>query len=91
MSTEGQSEATRQSLQRNPYFDPNEAFRAMDYNGDGVVSKDEIRYMMETKGHFISDNEASQVARKMDFNRDGVVSHNEFVDSVRPRSPARRY
>ena len=27
MSTEGQSEATRQSMQRNPYFDPNEAFR----------------------------------------------------------------
>ena len=62
----------------------------MDFNGDGVVTKDEIRYMMETKGHFISDHEASNIARKMDFNRDGVVTHNEFVDSVRPRSPNRR-
>ena len=63
----------------------------MDFNGDGVVHKDEVRYMMESKGHFISDTEARNVARKMDFNRDGVVTHNEFVDSVRPKSPARRY
>lgn len=61
----------------------------MDFNGDGVVSKDEIRYMMESKGHYISDHDASNIARKMDFNRDGVVTHNEFIDSVRPRSPQR--
>ena len=90
IGTEGQSEATRQQLSRNPYFDASEAFRAMDYNGDGVVSKDEIRYMMESKGHYISDHEAGNIARKMDFNRDGVVSHGEFVQSVRPRSPNRR-
>lgn len=62
----------------------------MDYNGDGVVSKDEIRYMMESKGHYISDHEAGSIARKMDFNRDGVVTQGEFVESVRPRSPNRR-
>ena len=38
ISTEGTEEATRQSLSRNPYFDPTEAFRAADLNGDGVVS-----------------------------------------------------
>ena len=62
----------------------------VDYNADGVVSKDEIRYLMESKGHFISDHEARSVAKKMDFNRDGVVSHGEFVESVRPKSPSRR-
>ena len=55
-----------------------------------MVSKDEIRYLMESKGHFISDQDARHVARKMDFNQDGVVTHGEFVESVRPKSPSRR-
>ena len=90
ISTEGIAEATRQNLQRNPYFDPNVAFRMVDYNDSGIVSKDEIRYMMESRGHFISDADARSVTKKFDFNRDGVVTHNEFLESVRPKSPTRR-
>ena len=90
ISTEGSTEVTRQALSRNPYFDPTEAFKAVDYNRSGLVSKDEIRYLMESKGHFISDADARQVARKMDFNQDGVVTHTEFMESVRPKSPQRR-
>ena len=62
----------------------------VDFNANGLVSKDEIRYMMESKGHFISDKEARQVAQKMDYNRDGVITYNEFAESVRPKSPSRR-
>lgn len=58
ISSEGATEATRQDLQRNPYFSPDAAFSMVDYNANGMVSKDEIRYMMESKGHFISDQEA---------------------------------
>ncbi len=58
ISSEGASEATRQSLSRNPYFNPDAAFNMVDFNANGMVSKDEIRYMMESKGHFISDREA---------------------------------
>ena len=90
ISTEGAAEATRQSLQRNPYFDPSVAYKMVDLNANGLVSKDEIRYMMESKGHFISDQEARQLARKMDRNRDGVITYSEFVESVRPKSPSRR-
>lgn len=74
ITTEGLEESTRQNLSRNPYFDPNEAFYNMDINADGVVSKDEIRHMMERKGHYITDSDARSVARKMDFNKDGVVT-----------------
>lgn len=38
ISTEGAAEATRQSLSRNPFFDPSEAFRTVDINKNGVVS-----------------------------------------------------
>ena len=91
ISTEGAAEATRQSLQRNPYFDPNEAFRVVDLNANGLVSKDEIRYLMESRGHYITDADARLVAKKMDFNRDGVVTQSEFIESVRPKSPSRRF
>ena len=53
-------------MERNPYFDANEAFRLCDFNASGHVSKDEIRYMMSTRGHFMTDNEAREVADKMD-------------------------
>ena len=77
-------------MQRNPYVDPTTAFDALDVNRSGMVGQDEIRYVMERRGNFISQSEARSVAKKMDFNRDGVVTHGEFVESVRPRSPARR-
>jgi Ca2+-binding EF-hand superfamily protein len=46
--------------------------------------------MMESRGHYISDQEARLVAKKMDQNRDGVITYNEFTESVRPKSPNRR-
>lgn len=55
-----------------------------------MVSKDEIRYLMESRGHYISDQDARLVASKLDQNRDGIITHNEFAESVRPKSPQRR-
>lgn len=91
LSSEGTAEATRQSLQRNPYFNPSEAFRVVDVNSNGVVSQDEIRYLMESRGRYISDSDARQITKKMDYNRDGVVTQSEFLESVRPKSPIRRF
>ena len=59
----------------------------VDLNANGMVGQDEIRYMMESRGHYISDHDARQVAKKMDINRDGVVTQSEFFESVRPKSP----
>ena len=56
-----------------------------------MVSKDEIRYLLERRGHRVTDADAREVARKMDFNRDGVVTEREFFESVRPKSPSRRF
>ena len=63
----------------------------VDRNADGLVTTNEIQSMMESRGRYISHTEAQGVARKMDFNRDGVVSRGEFMESVRPKSPPRRY
>ena len=90
MSVEGQQEATRQNLHRNPYFDSNEAFRLCDFYSSGRISQNEIRRLMSDRGHYISDQEAREITKKMDCDRDGVVSRGEFIDSVRPKSPSRR-
>lgn len=89
--TEAASESTRQMLARNPFFDATEAFRMVDLNANGLISKDEIRYLMESRGYFISDREARDIAKKFDFNKDGLISYGEFMDEVRPKSPARRH
>lgn len=88
--TEAASEATRQMLARNPFFDAAEAFRIVDLNANGLISKDEIRYLMESRGYFISDREARDIAKKFDFNKDGLISYGEFMEEVRPKSPSRR-
>ena len=87
ISTEGAAEATRQQLDRDPYFDSQEAFRQCDQSQNGRVGKDDIRYFMESRGNYISDSEARTLASKMDINRDGIVTRSEFMESVRPKSP----
>lgn len=90
LRVEASAETLRQHLANNPYFDPNTAYDRLDMSGRGMVTKDEIRMLLERRGHFISDQEARTVARKFDFNNDGVISYGEFVEEVRPKSPVRR-
>ena len=91
MNTESTAENTRQALSRNPYFDPSEAFDQCDLSKNGRVSKDEIRYFMESKGARITDSDAQNISKRLDFNNDGTVTHVDFVNSMRPKSPPRRY
>ena len=90
MNTESTAENTRQALSRNPYFNASEAFDQCDLSKNGRVSKDEVRYLLESKGARISDKDADNVTRRLDFNQDGSVTHGDFVNSLRPKSPPRR-
>ena len=54
MKVETSSEHIRQRLNRNPFFNVNEAFAALDMNRTGLVTKDEVRFFMETRGIFLS-------------------------------------
>jgi len=90
LKVESSAESLRQHLARNPYFDLNTAYDMVDFSGRGLVTKDEIRLLLERRGYHVSDQEAKSVARKFDFNGDGIISFNEFVNEVRPKSPVRR-
>ena len=91
INCESQAEGLRQALSRNPYFNAEEAFRTCDLNRDGIIRSEEIRYLMESRGYFISNQEARAVTKKFDQNGDGVITYGEFMNEVRPKSPSRRF
>ena len=82
--TEVTAETTRQSLQRNPYFNPYDAFNSLDANGNGVVSADEFRRMIQSRGFYVSDKEATEIVEKMDKNKDGRVTFSEVSIAFNP-------
>ena len=86
MSVEG----LRQRISRNPFFKPIEAFAACDMNRSGLVTRDELRLFLETRGIFLSTTEVHSVARRFDKNLDGIITLAEFQSELRPKSPSRR-
>ena len=87
---ENASESLRQRLAARPGFNAYEAFNSLDLNGDGSLSAEEIRRMIESRGYFVSYKEVEQVVSKMDRNRDGRVTFAEFSEETRQKSPVRR-
>jgi len=60
-----------------PFFNVYEAFNSLDLNDDGRVSADEIRRIIESRGFYCTNKEASSVLNKFDANGDGSVTLNE--------------
>ena len=55
------------------------AFQAMDSNGDGFVSKDELKSMLSSLGEPVDDAVIDEMIAVADTNGDGKVDFNEFV------------
>lgn len=85
-SIERITEQMRKSLNRDPFFDKYEAFKACDINEDGIVTKNEVRRMLESRGLFLSELESQMLMNKLDKDRDGRISLNEFLEEIRPQS-----
>ena len=49
------SESLRQRLNKRPGFNVHEAFSSCDLNDDGMISKEELRRLMESRGFYISE------------------------------------
>ena len=86
---ECQAESVRQRLRSNPYFNAYDAFNSLDLNGDGRISREEFKRIIQSRGFYVSEKEVSEIVEKMDKTKDGRVSFAEFADEVRPRSPQR--
>jgi len=60
------------------------AFRAFDHNGDGTISKDELKEAMQRFGHSFTEDECDEMFVQADLNSDGLIDWGEFVAMMTP-------
>jgi Ca2+-binding EF-hand superfamily protein len=71
------AEIVRQRLQGITNFNVYDAFNSLDLNNDGIITTSELRRIMESRGFYISENEANKVIAKFDTKKDGTIRFNE--------------
>lgn len=78
-------------MSRNPYFNVTEAFLVCDLNQNGMVKKDEIRYLLESRGLSVTEKDARSLVKKFDRDCNGVVTYEDFMEEMLPQSPNKTY
>ena len=69
-----------QLLSKNEKEQIDKVFRAMDTNGDGKLSKEEIKNgYSEYFGRTLNDNEIDEMFDKVDSDKSGAIDYSEFV------------
>ena len=56
-----------------------EAFRIFDRDGNGLITRDELRHVMTTLGEKLTEEEADEMLRQADINQDGYINIEEFI------------
>jgi len=56
-----------------------EAFRVFDIDGDGLISEEEVRKVMEEFGSKLSEKEISEIFEVADIDKDGNLNFSEFI------------
>ena len=59
-----------------------QAFGAMDTNGDGQVTKEELKSLLSQLGEAVDDAVIDEMIKIADVNGDGKVDFNEFVKAA---------
>jgi Ca2+-binding EF-hand superfamily protein len=84
-SVERMAENLRRNLSMDRNFDVYDAFKACDINEDGIITKNEIRKLLEDRGFFMSELEVSTLMNKLDKDKDGRISYYEFMEEMKPK------
>lgn len=58
-------------------------------NRDGAITREEFKRLIQSRGFYVSEKEATEIVEKMDKNKDGRITFSEFRDEMVPRSPVR--
>ncbi|CAM8963181.1 unnamed protein product [Rhodiola kirilowii] len=57
-------------------------FATFDKNGDGYVTREELREAMKGAGMVMRESEIEEMVEKMDVNGDGLIDLGEFCESI---------
>ena len=79
------AENLRKKLCSSGNFNAYEAFNSLDLNNDGIVHVGELKRIIESRGFYVSDNEATQLIMKFDNDRDGIIRFNDFRQEIMPK------
>lgn len=60
-----------------------EAFRVFDKDGNGKISRHELRHVMKNLGEKLSDEEIDEMITEADVDGDGEISYQEFLEMLR--------
>ncbi|OWF39528.1 calmodulin-beta-like [Mizuhopecten yessoensis] len=59
-----------------------ESFKMFDLDGDGFISKAELKKILTAAGDKMAEQEAEELLQEADTNKDGKISYGEFVDMI---------
>mmetsp|Transcript_15713 Transcript_15713/g.26495 ORF Transcript_15713/g.26495 Transcript_15713/m.26495 type:complete len:194 (-) Transcript_15713:9-590(-) len=82
---EVQAEHLRQQLDQSPIFSLKNAFQVCDGNRRGEITVNELRFLIESQGLYISDKDALSLMDKFDRGKRGSVNQAEFIQEMVPR------
>ena len=63
-----------------------EAFRVFDQDGNGMVSKEELRHVMTYLGEQLTDDEIDELMNTGDVDQDGFISFDDFKQMLNMKS-----
>ncbi len=59
-----------------------EAFRVFDHDNDGIISIDEMRYVMKNFGEDMKEDEVEEFIREADIDGDELIKYRRFVKII---------
>ena len=71
------SKMLKQRARKNKFL---KAFQLLDKNGDGKISKEEIKAVIKQCGGTLFDEEVEKVIKDVDKDGDGYLNYNEFLN-----------
>ena len=61
----------------------NEAFSLFDKDGDGYISRTELKLALESMQEKFTDKQVENIIKSYDADQDGEINFNEFVNIVK--------